>query len=185
MKLAEFIQQRGAPLEVAKHEIVFYQGDLDDSMYFVVAGLLKAYYISPDGKESIKSFIRAGSIIGSLSAAHQGLPCTFSLVALEQSRLLRIPFAQLLRATHESHTIAEEVIQKLLGLYLRKEQREYDFLSLSAEERYLNICNTDPELIEKLTQNDIAHYLGITPVALSRIKKRLNSTSNLKTSTTY
>ena len=185
MKLAEFIQQRGAPLEVAKHEIVFYQGDLDDSLYFVVAGLLKAYYVSPDGKESIKSFIRAGSIIGSLSAAHQGLPCTFSLVALEQSRLLRIPFAQLLQATHESHTIAEEVIQKLLGLYLRKEQREYDFLSLSAEERYLNICNTDPELIEKLTQNDIARYLGITPVALSRIKKRLNSTSNLKTSTTY
>ena len=183
MKLAEFIQQRGAPLALAKHEIVFYQGDLDDSLYFVVAGLLKAYYVSPDGKESIKSFIRAGSIIGSLSAAHQGLPCTFSLMALEQSRLLRIPFAQLLQATHESHTIAEEVIQKLLGLYLRKEQREYDFLSLSAEERYLNICNNEPELIEKLTQNDIARYLGITPVALSRIKKRLSSISTPKTST--
>jgi CRP-like cAMP-binding protein len=65
------------------------------------------------------------------------------------------------------------VIEFLLALYMKKEQREYELLSLPAAERYQRLCAEDPDLIEQVTQNDIALYLGITPVALSRIKKRL------------
>ncbi|MCG7923247.1 MAG: Crp/Fnr family transcriptional regulator [Candidatus Thiodiazotropha lotti] len=173
MSFEKFAKQHGQPLSVARHDCVFRQGDQDGMLYFVISGLLKAYYVSFEGKESIKSFIQAGSTIGSLSATYKGLPCTFSLMALEDTQLIRLPFKELVDATHNSHAIAEEVIQILLTLSMRKEQREYEFLSLPAEERYLNLCKRDPELVTRLTQNDIARYLGITPVALSRIKKRL------------
>ena len=54
----------------------------------------------------------------------------------------------------------------------KKEQREYEFLNFSAEERYQKFAAENAQLIDHLTQNDVARYLGITPVALSRIKKR-------------
>jgi len=59
-------------------------------------------------------------------------------------------------------------------LGLKKEIREYRLLCLSAEEAYKDFLQMNPKLLERLTQVDIARYLGITPIALSRIKKRLS-----------
>ncbi len=179
MSFKDFVKQYGKPVSIIKHDYVFHQGDLHDMLYFVKSGLLKAYYVSPEGKESIKSFIQAGSTIGSLSAVYKKRPCTFTLMALEDTQLICLPFEKLLENTRKSHAIAEEMIEFLLSFSMRKEQREYEFLSLPAEERYLNMCNCQPELVARLTQNDIARYLGITPVALSRIKKRMSSNSQL------
>ena len=64
------------------------------------------------------------------------------------------------------------MINSLISLAIKKERREYEFLCLSAPERFALLKQRDPELVAKLTQNDIARYLGITPVALSRIKQR-------------
>lgn len=177
MNFKEFIAQNGTSVTIDQHSYVFRQGFVDETLYFVVSGLLKAYYVSMDGKESIKSFIKPGSTIGSLSSAYQQLPCSFSLVALEETQLIKIRFDALMKATASSHVIAQEMIESLLTLSMKKEQREYEFLTLSAEERYRNLCESDPELVERLTQNDIARYLGITPVALSRIRKRMRDVS--------
>jgi len=64
------------------------------------------------------------------------------------------------------------VISSLIELAIKKERREYEFLCLSAPQRFALLKQRSPELVSRLTQNDIARYLGITPVALSRIKQR-------------
>lgn len=168
------LKKHGEPVKARKHDRIFAQGDHNECLYYVVSGLLKAYYLSIDGKENIKSFIQAGKMIGSISSAYKKLPCTFSLIALEDSELLRIPSALLLKASKDSHAVAKEVIDFLLNLSMKKELREYQFLMLPAEQRYTDFVSQEPELVKQLTQNDVARYLGITPVALSRIKKRLS-----------
>ncbi|MCF6442476.1 Crp/Fnr family transcriptional regulator [Pseudoalteromonas luteoviolacea] len=170
MELQNYIAKNGIPLEIEKGKQVFAQGELCDYVYLVKSGLLKAFYITADGKETIKSFIQAGTIIGSLNAAHCKVPSTFSLEALSRSELVQVPFYELLALSKKSISISQEFIQILLSLSLKKERREYELLTLSATERFENLCKDQPELVKKLTQNDIAKYLGITPVALSRIK---------------
>ncbi|MBQ4812498.1 hypothetical protein A7985_03730 [Pseudoalteromonas luteoviolacea] len=172
MELKKLIAEQGIRCSIEKGTRVFSQGDESEYVYLVEQGLLKAFYVTANGKETIKSFIQPHSIIGSLNAAHCQTPCTFSLEAIEPSFLIRFPFSQLLKASERSLTISQEVIQILLGLALKKERREFELLTLSATERFENLKNAEPALIEKLTQNDIAKYLGITPVALSRIKNQ-------------
>jgi len=58
---------------------------------------------------------------------------------------------------------------------MKKEQGEFEFLCMSAEERFCRIAEVSPTLLEKVTQNDLSRYLGITPVGLSRIKKRAHN----------
>lgn len=174
MNFDDFIQKNGKQLTCERYEHIFMQGDIDRNFYILQSGLLKAYYVSENGKESIKSFILPGNSISSLTAAYKKEECSFNVVALQESCLIQIPFDRLEEATHQSHDIARKTIKILLDLSIKKERREYEFLSLSAEERYCQLCNTSPQIIEAVTQNDIARYLGITPVALSRIKKRLN-----------
>jgi CRP-like cAMP-binding protein len=173
MSIDQLLKEHAQTKSLVKGAHAFRQGDRDESLYVVQTGLLKAYYILPDGKESIKTFLKPGSMIGSLSANYNGGACTFNLVALQDARLSQLPFTVLLQGARKSHEIAREVIEFLLALYMKKEQREYELLSLPAAERYQRLCAEDPDLIEQVTQNDIALYLGITPVALSRIKKRL------------
>ena len=59
------------------------------------------------------------------------------------------------------------------NMALRKEEREHDFLCLTPEDRYRAFVEDNPTLASRITQADIARYLGITPVALSRIRKRM------------
>ncbi|TQF70794.1 Crp/Fnr family transcriptional regulator [Pseudoalteromonas luteoviolacea] len=170
MELQKLIASHGTQCQVDKGTRIFNQGDNCDYVYWVESGLLKAFYVTANGKETIKSFIKQDSIIGSLNAAYCQVPCTFSLETLEPSLLVQIPFKKLLEASKDSVVISQDIIRVLLGLALKKERREFELLTLSATERFNNLSNDDPQLVARLTQNDIAKYLGITPVALSRIK---------------
>lgn len=173
MKLSEFITQNGKTLSMQSEEHIFRQGDLCHLLYVVKSGLLKAYYLSPDGKENIKSFILPGDNIGSLSAVHAGQACTFSLVCLKPCELIVVQFDKLYEASRSDPEISASIIDFLIKFGMKKEMREYELLCLSAQDRYRNLLDSTPELFDLVTQNEIARYLGVTPVALSRIKKRL------------
>lgn len=60
-------------------------------------------------------------------------------------------------------------------LYFKKVQREKALLTKTAEERYLSLLNTHPEIIEQISIRDISKYLGIQPESLSRIRKKIFS----------
>ncbi len=174
MELGQFIQKNGTISSYERHCHVFMQGDEDRSLYVVKQGLLKAYYLLEEGKETIKSFLFPGDIIGSMTAAYSAEQCSFSLICLQDSELIKIPFGKLYETIQSRPELALSVINLLLNFSMKKERREYELLCLSAEERYQLLLERSPKIAEFVTQNDIARYLGITPVALSRIKKRLS-----------
>ena len=149
------------------------QGDEDAGIYWIRSGLLKASYLNADGRETIKSFLQAGDVIGSLAAAEEGGHCSYDLICLEASDLIRLEFAILREKAQEDLVLSNQVTDLLLAFARKKERREYELLCLSAEERYRLLQDTMPELARQVTQNDIARYLGITPVALSRIRGRI------------
>lgn len=175
MQEQSFFEQLGKPLQRKKGDVLFKQGEHDASVYAVSTGLLKAYYLTLDGKELIKSFIAEGEFIGSLIACQSGEPCTFNLMCLEDSHLFRVPYADVQTAMDGNKDVVGVMTRSLMSLAIKKERREYEFLCLSAAERYRLLTERSPDLLNRLTQNDIARYLGITPVALSRIKHRDNS----------
>lgn len=59
-------------------------------------------------------------------------------------------------------------------IYLAKSNKEFSYLSESAEERYLKLMKDHPELFQLVPLKHIATYLGITPQALSRIRRRIS-----------
>lgn len=174
MKLSEFVAANGRLITKAAGAHLFRQGDQDTSLYIVKHGLLKAYYLSEDGKENIKTFISEGGKIGSLVAGYRQESCTFSLVCMENCELLLLTFADLQEASRTDLELSTEVVEFLLNFGIRKELREFELLCLTAEERYRRLLIEMPKLFDRVTQNEIARYLGVTPVGLSRIKTRVN-----------
>ena len=172
MEKIQILAQLGVSKQKKKHEHLFQQGDKSDVFYLIKSGLLKAYYVTPDGREYVKSFITAGGFIGSLTACYEETLCSFNLSCLEDTDYIEVKYETLYALTGKEPEMATFMLNNLLMLAMKKERREYEFLCLSAPERYQLLCERQPELLDRVTQNDIARYLGITPVALSRIKNR-------------
>lgn len=173
MDFQNYLETHGAPTLMRRGEHVFRQGDENQKLYFIRAGFLKAYYVTDVGTVQIKSFLSEGMVIGSLAAAFGGEPATFNLECLEDCALVYFSFEHLRTLAKENSLLAQTMTEFLLALALKKERREYEFLCLSAEDRYRRLRDNWPDLFDRVTQQDIALYLGVTPVALSRIKKRL------------
>lgn len=170
----DFLKQNGEAISRKKNETIIGKNNLNNGyLYFVNSGLLKSVYITHDGREFIKTFVTTNDFIGSLSSLRDDAPNTFILKCIEDSFLTRIKYAALLEASQTNLEFANVIIQMLLNLIIKKEKRAHDFLCLSAEERYIKMRQETPDLLNRIKQTDIAGYLGITPVALSRIKARL------------
>lgn len=172
-KFQELVIKNGREISLETGDHAFMQGDTDSNVYFVKSGLLKAYYIRVDGKEHIKSFLAEGSIIGSMAALVDGDPCTFSLVASEPTVTIALPYKVLADAAQTDIALANALVGFLSAYGKRKEEREYQLLSLSAEGRYEVMLKATPGIADRVSQSDLAAYIGITPQALSRIKRRM------------
>ncbi|MEN8188441.1 MAG: Crp/Fnr family transcriptional regulator [Thermodesulfobacteriota bacterium] len=159
-------------LQVGKGEEVFGQGDTVKNLYILQRGLIKLVYYTADGKELIKSFIKEGDLFGSLVSQLGEGGATFSAVCIEESSLKVFPYRVFKALIEESPAAQWYALNFFQQLALRKEIREYEFLCLSAETRYRKFLAEYSMLAERITQQDLARYLGITPIALSRIKNR-------------
>ena len=137
------------------------------------SGLVKLYYNTLEGKEWIKSFVPDKGIIGSRHAQVLNRPSAFSAQCLEDTEMTVYPYELFQNVCYEDTALVRMFFDFTQWLGLKKEIREYQLLCLSAEEAYADFKRTSPDLVKRRTQIDLARYLGITPIALSRIKKRV------------
>ncbi|WP_428672356.1 Crp/Fnr family transcriptional regulator [Roseibium sp.] len=154
---------------------IFSAGETPGFLYFVRSGLVRFYYLTADGKEFNKSFATAGGVVTCLSSFLEGAPSSFHTQALEDTELVALPM-ELARQLPARDRAWERLISTVIAqLALRKERREAAFLLQSASERYEAFLREFPEVAQRLPQYHVASYLGITPVALSRIRARRGS----------
>jgi len=157
----------------AAGENVIEAGDRVREINFVVTGLARYYYLTSEGKEFNKSFARTGQVLSSVSSLVSGAPSPFSIQALEPCECLTISYAdleELCNGYREWEILARRLLEQLA---IKKERREADFLLLSASERYTKFLDEFADVADRIPNYHIASYLGITEVALSRIRKRL------------
>jgi CRP-like cAMP-binding protein len=137
---------------------------------FLIRGLVKKFYLTEDGKEFIKEFVWEGQTMTPYASLLRNVPATYTMEALEETEVLTIDYAivdELIR-TNPRWTL----IGKALADYhfLNREDREMELLKYSAPERYAIFRRRFPHLLGRLKKQDIAAYLGITPVSLSRLE---------------
>lgn len=148
-------------------------GDVGDTLFLLDEGLVRLFYVSPDGKERNKAFFSRGQITGPVSAAISAAPAPFAIAALEPTVAITFRYADLIEAAADNPEIARLHLTMLSNAFIRNEQREAMLLTLNAQQRYQWLLDKEPELLERVTQFHIASYLGVDAVSLSRIKRKI------------
>ena len=177
-------------------EVLFEAGVEHPYIYVVRRGSIRVGFADQKGRECLLAFCRPPDMLASVSAivpagvrrlsnlphgitklrGTAGVGVTNSrATALEMTELERLDFRIMERLMTRHSQWALAVYNAMILHTLAKEQRERELLTLTPEERYRQFLDDHDDLIGVVPQKDIARYLGVTPVGLSRIASRVRS----------
>ncbi|WP_298237580.1 Crp/Fnr family transcriptional regulator [uncultured Algibacter sp.] len=160
--------------DIAKKEIVLEQGSVSSKLYFVEFGSLRAFNVNEEGRESTIMLAVQDWWITDMYSFVNKKPALLSIETLEVSRLIEFDFI-MLEKLYKRLPKFERFFRILFqNAYIREQLRVLDNISFTTEQRYTRFIDKYPQIVKKVTQKQIASYLGVTPEFLSSVKKKLS-----------
>lgn len=161
---------------VPKGTVLLEAGRRSNKSFFVLQGCIRKYYII-DGDERTTAFFTEMEAVTPHCVADD-TPSDYSVDCLEDS-ILVISSADMEPEVNGRFPKFETLCKKLSEERLGKQQIEFDeFKTSSPEQRYLNLLQKRPDLVQRVPQHQLASYLGITPQSLSRLRARILERKN-------
>ncbi len=167
------LQSQLVEKKLKKNHFFIQEGKREKNIAFVLEGNLRQYYTT-DGEEKTTYFYFENHLMSSYMSCLTGQPSKLSIVALTDCRMLVFSYVTLVELYNQSQ--AWERFGRVLAEYIAMglEERMVGLLTLSPEQRYEELIKSNKQkILERIPQQYIANYLGITPVSLSRIRNRL------------
>ena len=161
--------------EVPKKTKLLTEGQACKHLGYVHSGALRSYCIDKEGKQATIMFAVADWWLTDMYCFLNEKPAMMYIETIEDScifQLSRENFEKLFNAIPKFERFFRILMQ---NAYTREQLRIIDNLTLTAEERYDKFLNKYPQIVQQVTQKQIASYLGITPEFLSVIRKKKTS----------
>ncbi|WP_435413806.1 Crp/Fnr family transcriptional regulator, partial [Psychroserpens mesophilus] len=149
------------------------QGGMSNNLYFLTSGLMRSVRISERGKEYTKNLYSPISFVGPLSSILTKKPSLLTYEALTDCIVYEADYEDFFKLT-QSHIEISNLYNRILEyLFIVYESKQLESISFNATERYQLLKSRIPDIDKQIAQHQIASYLNITPVQLSRIRKEL------------
>ncbi len=161
---------------VKKGEVLLKEGQNSKESYFVLKGCIRSYYII-DGEEKTTAFYTEMDALTPYCVTNK-TPSDYYISCVEDT-ILTISNADMEAEINSKFPKFDIMCRKLSEELLSKERINFDeFKTSSPEQRYLNLLQKRPDLIQRVPQHQLASYLGIKPQSLSRLKARIFEKNN-------
>lgn len=161
------------PKKLKRKEFLIKQGDICKSENFIVKGCLRTYKIDDNGFEHIVMFGIEDWWVGDLYSFLTQSPANYLIDALEDTEILQISKANLDKLFERVPKFERFFRLILQNAFIAQQQRISQNLSFTAEQRYLDFITKYPKLEQRLSQKHVSRYIGITPVFLSMLRRKL------------
>lgn len=161
------------PLSLKKNERVLFQGQISQQTFFVGKGCLRIYFINEDGQESTRYFAFENQFATALVSFITGKTSDELIQAVEKTELLYITdkdFHHLLTTIPQWEKFYRIYLEKA---YVNNTNRLMSFLTLDAAEKYRQLLEESPIIVQRLPNKLVASYLNISQETLSRLKSKI------------
>lgn len=163
------------PRTLKKKEFLLQAGEICKEEAFITSGLLKIYHLDRNGNEQILFFgVEDWWVVDFDSFTHQ-TPSELYIQALEDSEVLTLS-AENKQYAYEHIPITERLYHVMIvKTHIALQRRMIDNLSKTAEERYWDYLEKYPAIARRLTNVQMAGYLGVTHEFISKIRRKLGN----------
>lgn len=162
-----------AETSILKNRLLLRAGDICRNIYFVDEGCLRMYHTDNAGYDHTILFAPENWWAVDIASFSRQKPAFYSLMALENTRLIYLSYPaleRLYKTIPKLERFFRILTQNGFNMY---QERITSALSLTAEDRYAMFRKLYPGLETRIAQKHIASYIGITPVFLSKLRRRL------------
>jgi CRP-like cAMP-binding protein len=154
-----------------KGTVLLKEGELSNECYFVLKGCLRIFYLV-EGEEKTTEFYTELEGINPHCVVNKK-PSTYYIACVDDC-ILTVGNPEMEAIMFEKFPKFEILFRKLSEELFVKQQINFDeFKTSSPEQRYLNLMQNKPDLIQRVPQKQLASYLGIKPQSLSRLRARI------------
>lgn len=156
---------------VKKGTILLKEGQKSKESYFVLKGCIRTYYVL-DGEEKTTAFYTEMEAL-TPSCVITKTPSEYYISCIEDT-VLTISNSDMEVDINSKFPKFETLCRIFSEEHLAKQQIDFDaFKTSSPEQRYLNLMQKRPDLVQRVPQHQLASYLGIKPQSLSRLRARI------------
>lgn len=159
-------------IELKKGQALVTAGQLVEHFYYVAQGCIY-YYKIEEGEIQVLEFYTNDVFFTDLPAYVRSIPSRHHLSATEDTIVYAVKKSDAERSFDKSHQLERFGRLSMQEAFMKSFNRIERLNSRSNEERYLRLLEKRPDLLQRVPQYLIASYLGLTPVGLSKIRKRL------------
>ena len=154
-----------------KGDYLLKSGEVCRYLYFIDEGLVKTFF-NKEIKEFIMRFFSENSVFTVLDSFLSQTPSTYMILALEQTTVTYISKSSMDELCRRHHSI-ETFFRKLVAFAsINMMKRISEMLEENGTARYRNFVHENNQLLQRISLGDLANYLGITQVSLSRIRPK-------------
>lgn len=156
-----------------RKRLILKTGETEKYLSFIEEGIVR-YFVPKEENDLTFGFGFKNEFISAYDSFLTQTPSIYELETLSDTVLWSISYDDLQEVYTKSkvgNAIGRHAAE---DIFLKKSKRELSLLSDTAEERYLKLFVERPHLIREIPLKHIASYIGITPQALSRIRKRIS-----------
>jgi CRP-like cAMP-binding protein len=149
--------------------------EINKKLAYIQNGIIRAYTIKQNGEDATLLLRWDDQFVGSHDSILLEQPSKFKYQALEETNILEIDYAHVENIMAENpkfEPLRNFVLMNMLSASLKMIE---DFILLNPEERYKKLISEKFDIVNRVPDKYIASMLGITPVSLSRIRKRISS----------
>lgn len=158
--------------KVRKRDILVDIGEIQKSLYFIVTGAVRSYYLDSLGKDTTSWLLFEGDLAISVYSFFSQKRSFEVLEVLEDAGLLVLSHDDLMKL-YRSFPEFNYIGRILTELYyIKAEEKANELRVYSATERYLHLLEKYPNVIARIPLGMISSYLGITQSTLSRIRSK-------------
>ena len=167
------LKRISVPKKLEEGDQIAKPGEVPNKIYMLVSGMMRVYLSSENGKEFNKNFFLPFSFVGALTALIQNQPSRLTYEALTECQVYENNFSKITELCKSDINISNLYNRILEHVFIRYEERQLELISMDAKAQYLALLKKMPNIEELIPQYQIASYLSITPVQLSRIRRKI------------
>jgi CRP-like cAMP-binding protein len=172
--IADEITTHFRPVSYLKNEYFLRDGQASNEYMFIAQGFMRAFAVNTDGNDVTTNFYSSNQVVFEVSSFFNRTRSRENIQCLSDTHGHVLTFEELNSLFHSLPAFREFGRLILVRGFSQLKLRMLSMITESAEQRYLSLLESNPQIFQVAPLKQVASYLGITDTSLSRIRKELS-----------
>jgi len=170
----EFIIPKFKPRTFEKNDYLIQEGKTENQYWFLESGFARSFVNDTNGNDITTNFYGPGDIVIEWSSFFLRKPTRENIQALNQCACWQLDFETFQQLFNSIEPFREQGRRRLVSSYFALKNQSVSLIADAAKERYLQLLKEKPHIVQNVSLQHIATFLGITKYSLSRIRKEIS-----------